>query len=209
MQEIKIKNLPLFPLSVVLFPESFIKIHIFEEKYKTLFNDINFSDQLFGVSLSIEDKIYNVGCIAKIVNVLQLYDDGSVDVVVEGTQKFRLNNLINEDKPYLIGNIEYIEDVIEPFQLDLQKETISLYEELIKVIYRGKIDSASSVKTVKNISYKVAEKIGMTLLERQNLLEMISETERLKNIFEYLKNIIPRLENFNVTQNIIRNDGYM
>jgi Lon protease-like protein len=209
MQEIKIKNLPLFPLSVVLFPESFIKIHIFEEKYKTLFKDINSSDQLFGVSLSIEDKIYNIGCIAKIVNVLMVYEDGSVDVVVEGTQKFRLNSLINEEKPYLVGNIEYIEDIIEPFHLELQKETISLYEELIKVIYRGKIDSTRSVKSVKNISYKVAEKIGMTFLERQNLLEMISETERLKNIFEYLKNIIPRLENFNVMQSIVRNDGYM
>jgi uncharacterized protein len=204
-----IRNIPLFPLSVVLFPESYIKIHIFEEKFKSLYHDCIISDQQFGVSLLIEEKIFNYGCIAKIIEVLKIYDDGNVDIIVEGIQRFKLLNLILDYKPYPVGKIECFEDAIEPFQFELKNETISLYNELIKVIYQGKIDTTKISKTIKNISFKVAEKVGMTLLERQLLLETTSETERLKKIFEYLKDIIPRLDDFNIMQNIIQNDGYM
>jgi Lon protease-like protein len=203
------KNLPLFPLGMVLFPKSHIKIHIFEEKYKELFNDSNSTDRLFGVSLSIEEKIFNIGCIARIVNVLKSYENGNLDIVIEGMQRFKLKNLIKSKKLYLVGEVENLNDVLEPFQFGLQNDTISLYDELVKIVYKGKIDTSQLSKVVKNISFKVAEKIGMTLLERQALLELTSETERLKKIFEYLKDIIPRLEDFNVMQNIVQNDGYV
>ena len=58
--------LPLFPLSVVLFPGSSVSLHIYEERYKTLVNECLGSGKEFGINLVQATGLAAVGCAARV-----------------------------------------------------------------------------------------------------------------------------------------------
>ena len=58
--------LPLFPLEVVLFPRTALPLHIFEERYKEMIGEAIAARSEFGVVLTREKGIVNVGCTATV-----------------------------------------------------------------------------------------------------------------------------------------------
>jgi Lon protease-like protein len=55
-------RIPLFPLGVVLFPESRVPLHIFEERYKTLVEESLKQSTPFGINYVEDDRLHSVGC---------------------------------------------------------------------------------------------------------------------------------------------------
>ena len=105
-------KIPLFPLQTVLLPEFPLPLHIFEERYKLLVDFCITNDTEFGVVYADGNKIKKVGCTAKIVQVYNKYDDGKMDILTLGQNRFKLLN-VSEDELYLSGEIEYFDDVDE------------------------------------------------------------------------------------------------
>lgn len=105
-------ELPLFPLSSVLFPGMPINLHIFEERYKLMVTECIENKQPFGVVL-IQDgqeagdpnvEPYLIGCTAHITE-MQPLDDGRMNIVAVGKDRFIIER-INNDKPYMTGTVE-------------------------------------------------------------------------------------------------------
>jgi Lon protease-like protein len=69
-------DIPLFPLNVVLMPGTPLPLHIFEERYKQMVDECLESGAEFGMVLADESGTRQVGCTAKIVELVQRYDDG-------------------------------------------------------------------------------------------------------------------------------------
>src|SRR5512143_3394490 len=84
--------LPLFHLNVVLFPQSQLSLHIFEERYKTLISECITYDSVFGINLIHEQQIRSIGCTASVKEVTKRYDDGRMDIIVEGRRRYTLHN---------------------------------------------------------------------------------------------------------------------
>src|SRR3954470_15568187 len=82
------KLLALFPLDAVLFPDAPLPLHIFEPRYKEMMRDLLESREHFGVVRTTEGGFEQIGCTAEIVGVAKQYEDGRMDIVTEGRQRF-------------------------------------------------------------------------------------------------------------------------
>lgn len=108
-----IVDLPLFPLDTVLFPGMALPLHIFEPRYKEMIGQCLETGQPFGVVLIRRGQEagaplpqpYGVGCTAKIIQVDPL-DDGNLNILVLGRDRFRILSLEREPHPYLTAQVE-------------------------------------------------------------------------------------------------------
>jgi uncharacterized protein len=110
-------TLPLFPLGTVLFPGMLLPLHIFEDRYKQLMQDLldGPEPRRFGViaikkgrETGVEgvSSLHEVGCTATLREAEES-EDGGFEVVAVGTQRFRLESL-DESRAYLQGEVEFL-----------------------------------------------------------------------------------------------------
>src|SRR5881409_3432726 len=106
-------GIPLFPLpNVVLFPNVFLPLHIFETRYREMVGDALAGDRIIGMVLlrpgyeaNYEGRppIYDVGC-AGVITHSQPLSDRRYDIVLRGIEKFRITSE-DHSHAYRIGNI--------------------------------------------------------------------------------------------------------
>ena len=202
-------RLPLFPLQVVLLPHPALPLHIYEERYKLLLRECIAKSGEFGIVLARERGLATVGCTAAVTNVLHSYDDGRMDVLVEGRRRFRIRALHTEVAPYVVGDIEYAATVNEPSDPALARDTIAMYNELVRIVYAGRIKQLDPDFAEPGNSFVMAQKAGLDLEQRQQLLEMDTEQERLSMLLGYLTTTLPRLKKMEEIDRIIHSDGYV
>src|SRR6478609_7401129 len=106
-------RLPLFPLSVVLFPGTPLPLHIFEPRYRQMLADCLAADRRFGITPAGAQREAPdpgvVGCTAE-VRVNQELPDGRSNIVVLGGERFVVSQLLQEPHPYLTATVEPFED---------------------------------------------------------------------------------------------------
>ena len=200
--------LPLFPLGVVLFPKSALPLHIFEERYKILIGLALEKGTDFGINLLENGEMARVGCTARVRDVLQRYDDGRLDIVVEGGRRYELMRFHEDKAPYFVGTVQYIEPG-SGYDREILAETVALYNRMMSIVHRRgefQIDPRAADEMP---SFRMAQKAGLSLKARQSLLEVDSETARLRWLLEWLKGVIPKLETAAEIDKIVRNDGYL
>jgi len=202
-------NIGLFPLSIVLFPNSFYNLHIFEERYKKLIKDSLNNDTIFGINFVFNTKMYDVGCTAIVDKVLKEYEDGKIDIMVKGVERYYLEKFIEGERTYYTGDVKTFDDGNEYIDPNLAIECIEQFNEMISNIKIASIGTLSmSNASDKYLSFLIAQKAGFTGLQKQELLEMTSETKRLLFIKSHLKNILPNLKKAEQIDRVIMNDGY-
>ncbi len=194
--------IPIFPLKLVLLPETTLPLHIFEQRYQDMIQRC-LNDQIeFGVVYSDGSEIQKVGCTAKIIKVIKKYDDGRMDIMTSGSHRFRLQNL-SEEKSYLQASVVYFEDKSEPEtpeMVEMVRRGIKLLNEIAKIIsYRGEYNELEELN-FDVLSFLIANAPGISDYRRQEFLEMTSTSERLiqsvKEVEEVLSNlkIVSQLE---------------
>jgi len=102
-------RLPIFPLSVVLFPGTPLPLHIFEPRYRRMLADCLDGDRRFGITPAGQDdempKPGTVGCIAEI-RVNQELPDGRANIVVLGNDRFVLTKPLADSAPYFVAMVQ-------------------------------------------------------------------------------------------------------
>jgi Lon protease-like protein len=106
-------RLPIFPLSVVLFPGTPLPLHIFEPRYRQMLADCLAGDRRFGITPTGKDDRMpdagTVGCIAEI-RVNQELPDGRSNIIVFGGERFVLTGPVADSTPYYVGMVQTFED---------------------------------------------------------------------------------------------------
>ncbi|HEY7635658.1 MAG TPA: LON peptidase substrate-binding domain-containing protein [Gemmatimonadales bacterium] len=106
-------RLPIFPLSVVLFPGTPLPLHIFESRYRRMVADCLAGDRKFGITPAGAKRelpeLGTVGCIAEI-RVHQELPDGRSNLVVLGGSRFTLGPSIEESMPYYVAMVQPFEE---------------------------------------------------------------------------------------------------
>jgi Lon protease-like protein len=202
-------RLPLFPLQVVLLPHAALPLHIFEERYKALVRKCIRETSEFGIVLSREQSIAEVGCVAGITQVMRTYDDGRMDILAEGRDRFRIVKVHPAELSYDVGEIEMVVDEEPMADPGLVEETIDLYNQVVRIVYGGSVKEIDPEAGSAGISFVMAQKAGLELEQRQSLLEMRSERLRIEMIRNYLVDVLPRLKKFEEIERIVRSDGYL
>src|ERR1700704_1098895 len=111
-----VSELPLFPLSVVLFPGVPLPLHIFEPRYRQMLQDIQAGDSLFGLSYFDASSspqgmppVGSVGCVARVTDS-QAFPDGRSNILTVGLIRYRIEEYVERGDPYLVVRITYFED---------------------------------------------------------------------------------------------------
>jgi len=188
-----VSDIPLFPLNVVLMPGAPLPLHIFEDRYKQMVDECLQQESEFGMVFADESGTRKVGCTAKIVELVERYDDGRMLILVEGSRRFRLNNVLT-GKPYYVGEIEFFEE--EPEEQDVQalaEECIALLERVVEAATEGSVGIEID-PPYKNLSFAIAGRVEFEAETRQQILELTSERERLEKVKELLTAAAERLE---------------
>jgi ATP-dependent Lon protease len=202
-------RLPLFPLNVVLFPASSLPLHIFEERYKTLIRECMGRGTDFGINFLRAAGMAEVGCTATVVRLTRTYEDGRMDVVVRGERIYRLAGLADDPAPYAVGAVDYLTDLQRSVDPELADQVIQLFSIVQRLASREGFSADPLSGEVPRLSFIVAQKSGLDLDERQTLLEMRDENERLEMLRRHLETLIPLLEQKDVLDQLKQNDGYL
>jgi len=202
-------TIPLFPLGVVLLPAMVLPLHIFEERYKIMIGECLEQNREFGIVYSDQEEIRKKGCTAKIVEVLRRYDDGRMDILTRGVQRFLIEDIIDE-KPYLQARVAYFDDAVEEKSEELTalvNDGIELLQELD--ILTGKTIDYNSVSELdpKIISFLLAYNDEFTPGEKQKFLAMTSTRQRLIESADALRKIIERFKRELAIKKIIGGNG--
>jgi len=203
-------TLGLFPLNLVLFPGTQVPLHIFEPRYRTLIRECREGGSTFGINLVDHGHLHPVGCFAMVAEVTEEYDDGRMDVLVEGSGRYRILDVNETSRPYVVGEVEPIEDDIVPVDPTLVADCASLYNQIIDLVY-GTDENAFDAENIgeRSPSFLMAPKSGLTSEQKQHLLEMTSENQRLEMLRDHLAEIVPTVRKAELIQRIVKSDGYL
>jgi uncharacterized protein len=192
-----LKDVPLFPLGVVLFPQMNLPLRIFEPRYRQMIADCVESGSPFGVVLikegnevkqaeneKVNVKLHLVGTLAKITQVVKL-DDGTLLITTVGTERFYLKSY-QEVKPYFTGEVEtYPDGAVQadsPEIVGLVSNITASFEVYFKVLQELANRSIEKIEIPTDpalLSYFIPHWLRITLEEKQALLEIPAPRERL------------------------------
>ena len=180
-------RLPIFPLSVVLFPGTPLPLHIFEPRYKQMLADCLAADRRFGVTpvpeTSRRPDPGAVGCVAE-VRVNQELPDGRSNIVVVGGSRFVLTRLLDESQPYLVAVVEAFEDHAgtEPGDDDAQivRQLFTRYYMAFRELNDAMPEDLVLPADALSLSFQVAAGVECDLGVKQQLLAERSTARRIK-----------------------------
>ena len=201
--------IPIFPLNIVLFPHSSLPLHIFEERYKTLIHECITYDNSFGINLIHEQSIRSIGCTAVVQDVTKRYDDGRMDIIVEGRRRYTLLNLVEAPHPYYSGRISWHNDISEETDETLRRQAVALYNEFVSKVFSSSIKKIGGDDVRKSRSFFLVQKSGLELVQRQMFLAMNSENRRLELLIRHYESVLPLLSSQEKVNELAKNDGYL
>lgn len=198
--------IPIFPLSIVVYPGEQLNLHIFEARYRQLINECVATKKPFGIPAVIDDKINEMGTLVQVTEISQVYDDGKMDIKTEGLQVFRVLEIINElpDKLYSGAIVNY-PDNNEKGNRILMNGIVKGVKELHKLLEIEK----KFVKPDNELwSYDVAHHAGMSLQEEYELLELLQELQRQEYLKRHLTKVIPVLAEMEILKEKVKLNGH-
>jgi len=185
-----VPEIGLFPLELVLLPTERVPLHVFEPRYKELVGECLREDREFGLLLEDEQGRRDVGTRALVVEVLEVFDDGRMNVVVEGRERFRLLEL-TDGRSFLTADVEPIEDVDDPAATRDVDRAFELFRRLIDV---AEADVEEPEEPGGPLSFELAARIDFGQDLKQELLELTSERKRLRRLAELIERAIVAIE---------------
>lgn len=207
-------EIPLFPLSAVLFPSSKLPLFIFEERYKKMINDCLSSGNEFGINYFADRKVYQVGCTAVVEELTNRTETGEMNIIAKGVARYKIIEYELSSEGFYVGKIEFVSGDNLNYDKVKMEKAVKIYNDLVELIYKGTVKGIdlSDIKWYdgkRSVSFLMAEKCGLNLLERQTVLEMDKEDLRLEYIMNYFNEVIPKLKEADRISNIIKSDGYI
>ena len=215
-----VRELPLFPLPVVLFPGMPMPLHIFEPRYRQMLTDIRASDNLFGLSYFDASEsgkeippAGHIGCVAEITETQGL-PDGRSNVLAVGVIRYQVEDYVERDDPYLVVRVTFFEDEEEETEAlsANAREVAAMFMRVanaIRVINdeRGNLPDITDTEPQK-LSFLVAAAMEIESDTKQELLELRSTSERLTRLRDFLARVVKGYEERARLHTIAKGNGH-
>jgi Lon protease-like protein len=211
------RGFPLFPLGIVALPSEHVPLHIFEDRYRRMIEHCLGGEpgsprREFGILWLSDEELKEVGCACEVERVLERLDDGRLNILARGTRPFRL--LERQDElPYPAGVVEFLdqqtpdgERITSPessaASLDGAKDEAAAEDEAAvraRELYRELVEQATdrepSIDELAAMdAYGMAATVEFGIDAKQELLELRSESARLRLLSLLLRTALDRLE---------------
>ena len=176
-------ELGLFPLGLVLLPTEQIPLHIFEDRYRELIGECLAEEREFGLVYADDDGLRDVGTRAAVTEVLKRFEDGRMNIVVEGRERFRLLELTS-GRSFQTGVVEPLEDVPDPADPAEEGRALALFKRLVELT-GAEVEPPPA--EAQQLSFELAGRFEFAAGLKQRLLGLTSERERVHMLAEVLE----------------------
>lgn len=198
--------IPIFPLGIVVFPGEELNLHIFEPRYKQLFNDLQLSKKPFGIPAVINNAVSEMGTLVELVEITTTYDNGEMDIKTKGLKVFSMLEVIKNlpDKLYGGAIVMYPENNYATNSL-LMNKVLATIRQLHVAINVSK----SFKKTDEQLnSYDLAHHAGLSLTEEYELFKLMTELQRLEYLKQHLQKVLPVIAEMELLKEKIQLNGH-
>lgn len=198
--------IPIFPLSIVVFPGEEVNLHIFEPRYKQLVKEC-FSDvKPFGIPCIINNQVGELGTLVKVVEMVKVYDSGEMDIRTKGVTVFRMLEIIKRipDKLYS-GAIVHYPNISENGSKSLMEKVLERLREMHRLL---KITKPFNNPDEKLSAYDIAHHAGLSIEEEYELLGLTQEIQRQEYLKRHLNKIISILTETEALKEKIKLNGH-
>ncbi|HEX4957654.1 MAG TPA: LON peptidase substrate-binding domain-containing protein [Lacibacter sp.] len=198
--------IPVFPLSIVVFPGEQLNLHIFEPRYRQLIQECTAQKKPFGIPAVINNQVQELGTLVEVVAIRKIYEDGKMDISTKGIKVFRTLELIKKipDKLYSGAIVTYTEDTDDGSQALMQK-VVNGIRELHKLLNVNK-DFKKPAEELK--SFDVAHHMGLNLEEEYELLGLFRELHRQEYLKRHLNKVVPLLAEMEALKEKVKLNGH-
>lgn len=198
--------IPIFPLSLVVFPEEQVNLHIFEPRYKQLIKDCHEANKPFGIPVVIKNEVNELGTLMEIKDIVKIYDNGEMDITTMGTRVFRILETIHEvpGKLYKGAIVHYPPNKKEGKAALMKKvlTSVKILHEMLNIRKDFKKEEHSIH------SYDVAHHAGLSIEQEYELLELMDELHRQEYLKRHLIKILPVVAETEALKEKIRMNGH-
>ena len=198
------RDLPIFPLALVLVPGERLPLHIFEPRYRELLDRCLDDGEPFVLVLEDDDGMRDVGCTAVVAEAdVERLPDGRSNIVAVGGEPVRLRET-HDEHAYRSALVDALED--EPDAADEALQAAAL------AAFAGVADELAGEQPAlpepgPGLAYALAGLLELPLAAKQALLEDRSETSRLRAVTELLEGALRGLVLTRETQARARRNG--
>ncbi len=199
--------IPIFPLSIVVYPGEDLNLHIFEPKYKQLIKECFDQKKPFGMPVVIGNKVNELGTLMDIIEISKIYDTGEMDIKTRGQKIFRVLEIISEvpDKLYSGAIVSYPANSGGHGKKLLMSKVVVAIKELHKLL---KVKKPFSKEEEELSSYDVAHHAGLTLDEEYEFLSLTNELQRQEYLKRHLAKVLPVVAEMELLKEKIKLNGH-
>ena len=201
-----INFIPVFPLSIVVFPSETLNMHIFEPKYKQMITDCLELKKPFGLITVIDNKVQDHGTLMEILEVTKTYETGEMDIKTKGKKIFQtLEHIVQiPDKLYSGAIVSYPKNLIKGRRYMMTK-IISLMNMLHDLL---NLQNPYKKEEKELWSYDIAHSVGLTLQQEYELLSFTDELHRQEYLRRHLLEVIPVVIEMEALKRKIKLNGH-
>jgi Lon protease-like protein len=186
-------ELPIFELPMVILPGELLPLHIFEERYKRMIGHCVENAEPFGIVFRDEGgNAHRIGCMARVTEVLERFDDGRMNIVVAGEQPFKVLERF-EAPDFPAGEVSPIEAGHEPEQEDDPEASTLAREAFAELVKRVSGEPPDAGELEAENSYGIAARVELPPETKQALLELRSEPDRMRMLGKALRALVAAL----------------
>ena len=206
------RELPIFPLPLVLFPGASQPLHIFEPRYRQLLSDCLDQDRRFGIAYAAPDQHADpapapgdVGCVAHILTT-QALPDGRSDILTTGEQRFVLLEWLPTDRPYRMARVEeFADEPVDSAEADGIGQDVR--RDFLRVMDALEQDPPELPVDPEALSFRVAASLELEAPGKLALLAIRSTTVRLRRLATLLQPLAADAERRAAVRHRARSNG--
>jgi len=198
--------IPIFPLSIVVYPGEEVNLHIFEPRYKQLINECYQETKMFGIPSVINHKIEELGALVKVTEIVMVYDNGEMDIRILGQSVFRILEIIKTipDKLYSGAIVNYPE-TDDTGNHDVMKKLLASLKQMHRLL---KISKTFKKADEELNSYDIAHHAGLSINEEYELLGLTREVQRQEYLKRHFNKVIPVLNETEALKKKVKLNGH-
>lgn len=199
--------IPIFPLNIVVFPSEAVHLHIFEPRYKQLIGECIESKKSFGIPVALDNKMQDLGTLVSITEVVKQYENGELDIKIQGLKIFRVLEVIKvvPEKLYSGAIVTYPRNIEDEGSARLMQSLIAGVKEVHRLLNISK-DFKKPEEQL--ISYDIAHHAGLSVDEEYEFLGLFLELQRQEYLKRHLKKVMPMLMEMEQLKEKVKQNGH-
>lgn len=199
--------IPIFPLSIVIYPMEKLHLHIFEPRYKQLIKECREAKKPFGIPTVLNNKLQDMGTLVEVTDIVQEYENGEMDINTQGVKVFRTLEVIKKvpEKLYSGAIVNYPHNRMDDGNPKLMLTIINGVKEVHRLLNISKDFIKPEDKLT---SYDVAHHAGLSVEEEYELLGLLRELQRQEYLKRHLQKVLPMLMEMEQLKKKVKLNGH-